>query len=562
MDYDSDNAVFTDSELDKTPSSDRPEIIAYAGDDRRSTKRTVVKLSNKNGRGAPRTQYLHKLWTFRFEAFQKETLRQDPEQPFDHNDMMRFFDAMLPKMDLVNSKLGPNCYTITSAIGILIPYGAFKWPATKFRWGQHKAERLTQWLEDRIQAGQITRGMWKKRTWIGFAVLSRLVRTYLARSLDHGTTTWDFPVAKCLSVTLISSLSCWSGDVALSLQYKDTFLKYSAIELYLDGPEPTFNNLCGEVTLDFEKGNKMTLNACRIVQWRPLRGVHNSHMCPIAWLLIYCPRHGLVASTTLQGILETAASQDDRCVVWLFPNYPVLAAFTTGGASRIRLGEPATTGQILGTIKEIGLAAGMVNWAYTHALRNGAARDAGHLSLRVTDGTGQATDAVRQSLGHGLKSMASGLTDDYTGGLSLAVYNAQSKMTAEPKGRAVRFESTTKNGTGPEARGRTAEVLTKPSLLLSFPAAPTSDRSRRLPLAVKDANVQPAPAPSSKIAIISATLASMRSRYPDIDPALLDQGEFAELAEEVLAAAAQDLEDTVFVLSAAEHDSDDLMANA
>ncbi|GAB7364014.1 hypothetical protein MBLNU230_g4572t1 [Neophaeotheca triangularis] len=117
-------------------------------------------------------------------------------------------------------------------------------------------------------------------------------------------------------------------------------------------------------------------------------------------------------------------------------------------------------GQLLLTIKEMALAAGMLNRAYGHALRLGATRDVAHLPARLSDGTGLATDNVRQSISHKQASRMSGATERYAGGSSFELYNARATTLAkEPRGREVQFTSTASGQTGPEARGITSKLL-------------------------------------------------------------------------------------------------------
>ena len=211
--------------------------------------------------------------------------------------------------------------------------------------------------------------------------LSRLVRVYLTRAIEHGTISWDVTIAKCLSVVLVSSLGARLGDVALSGGYKGTtyYLQYRHIELFFDeGAEPIFANLEARITLEFTKGHKGKPGQDTSRHLRPLAGAHNSHMCPIALLLVHCLRHSLVDGTTLEEVLNGAVQRDDRTIVWRFPERPVLTAFATS-PPRCDLAEAAITGQLAQTLKEMGAVAGMLDRVHGHALRLGAARDVAHL---------------------------------------------------------------------------------------------------------------------------------------------------------------------------------------
>lgn len=102
----------------------------------------------------------------------------------------------------------------------------------------------------------------------------------------------------------------------------------------------------------------------------------------------------MIIERKLQDILNRTASRADRTVVWLFPERPVLAAFTTQGPLRCDLDKPATPSQLLQTIKEMGLVTGMLDRAYTHALRLGAARDIAHAPTIAQHGCCQVTETV------------------------------------------------------------------------------------------------------------------------------------------------------------------------
>ncbi|KAK0309421.1 hypothetical protein LTR01_004528 [Friedmanniomyces endolithicus] len=159
-------------------------------------------------------------------------------------------------MDVWKGKPGPNTSTIRNAVKVILAYGHFT----------------------------------QKKTWIGFAVLSRLVRAFLTRASDQGVQNWDVAIAKCLSVVLVGGLGARTGDVVLATGYKDKdyYLQYRHIELYIEGDEPTFANLRARIKLEFSKCHKETANEEIFHRFRPLLEAHDSHMCPIAWLLVHC----------------------------------------------------------------------------------------------------------------------------------------------------------------------------------------------------------------------------------------------------------------------------------
>ncbi|RYN21317.1 hypothetical protein AA0112_g10335 [Alternaria arborescens] len=507
--FNSDDLQFSDPEVESPLRNPRlgnkslEQIKLHADADRISSKRTVKQLTFQHGPTVSRVAQT--LWIRRLETW-REAVGQDVRKPFTGDDLIRFMDVIIPKMVVVEGKPGPNRNTIISATKLIMAYGHFKWSEQDgFRMTAHDTSRFRSFLDKATRDGRLTTGKWKKRTWIGYAVLSRLVRAYLTHGIEQGTSNWDVTMARCLSVVLVSSLGARCGDVGLAAGYKGKayYMQWRHIELFLEGDVPLFSALRVRITLEFEKGNKETHNEETIRYLRPLNDTANSHMCPVALLLVHALRHSLVAGNTLGEVLNLAVKRSDRAVVWLFPNRPVLPKFVSAPFCHCDLDQPAMTTQISLTIAKMGFVAGMLDRAHGHALRLGAARDAAHLPASVVDGSGLATENVRQSLGHKHATLQSGTTDRYVGGASSEMWNLRAQMPYEPKGRESRFASSSSNHTGPEARGRTTQMLADPSPLPLL-------RASRQPLAKRDSNVWSAP-----------TMASS-SGSDDIDPALID----------------------------------------
>jgi hypothetical protein len=496
-------------------------------------------------RGPTASRVNQTLWIRRLETW-REAVGQDVRKPFTGDDLIRFIDVIIrksrsryvgkkrnfshtltiAKLVVVEDKPGPNKNTIISATKLIMAYGHFKWSEQDgFRMTAHDTSRFRSFLDKATRDGRLTTGKWKKRTWIGYAVLSRLVRAYLTHGVEQGTLNWDVTMARCLSVVLVSSLGARCGDVGLVRTYegKAYYMQWRHIELSLEGDMPLFSALRARITLEFEKGNKDTHNEETIRYLRPLNDTANSHMCPVALLLVHALRHSLVAGNTLGEVLNLAVKRSDRAVVWLFPKRPVLPKFLYVPSLRCDLDQPAMSSQTSLSIAKMGIVAGMLDRAYGHALRLGAARDAAHLPASVVDGSGLATDNVRQSLGHKHVSLHSGTTDRYVGGASSEMWNLRAQMPYEPKGREPRFASSSSNHTGPEARGRTTQMLADPS-----PLPPL--RASRQPLAKRDSNVWSAP-----------TMASS-SGSDNIDPALMDEAQIDAAALAVPETAVQALQ--------------------
>ena len=76
----------------------------------------------------------------------------------------------------------------------------------------------------------------------------------------HDCWNWDVIVFKCLSVVLISSMSCRSWDVTRVSEYVDLeYLKWRNVKIYGEGAA-TYANLRAIITLEYEKGQKDTMN--------------------------------------------------------------------------------------------------------------------------------------------------------------------------------------------------------------------------------------------------------------------------------------------------------------
>ena len=107
-------------------------------------------------------------------------------------------DPAIAKIGVFQGKPGPDTSTITNAVKVLLPYGRFKWTESDvFKYGAHEKVRFQHWLNQATRAGRLTRGAWHEKTWIGFAILSRLIRVYLGRAIEYGTMNRDIVIAKC-----------------------------------------------------------------------------------------------------------------------------------------------------------------------------------------------------------------------------------------------------------------------------------------------------------------------------------------------------------------------------
>ncbi|KAI6788227.1 hypothetical protein KC361_g9166 [Hortaea werneckii] len=496
-------------------------------------KAAAQMLQYSDGGIAPGTRYLQTLWVRRFESA-GQAWGQDINKPYGSDDLIRFFAAIIPKMVSPGDKTVPQKSTILRGLGIVLAYSHFKW--SDFMMGAHVSSRFKVFLEQAIRDGKLKTGHWQKQTWLGFAVLSRLVSSFLAHKIQHGTHNWDIQIAKCLSLVLVAALGARSGDVSRSHRYTgQQFLQYRHINLHLVGSQPILANLRATITLEFCKNHKLADNEETQYYFSPLGKVEHNHMCPIAWLLVHALRHSLVADASLQDVLNRAFARTDRQVEWLYPSRPVLASIDQRSEAMIHidLDKPAGAQQLLRSTKEMGVLAGMLDRAYTHAIRLGHARDIAQLPTNAP--VGYNTDHVRQSLGHTAKSSYKGVTDNYIGGLHTEVYTLRAQHSSQPQGRIPRF--VTPDGKL-ESRAMTAEKL-KSGPTTTTPL-PEISRHRH-PLADKDVNI-----PATNASKAAAPYHPLQN----VDPALLTEDKLADVAATVPTPAADELYSTVFPESA------------
>jgi hypothetical protein len=122
---------------------------------------------------------------------------------------------------------------------------------------------------------------------------------------------------------------------------------------------------------------------------------------------------------------------------WVYSERPVLVAFGLKNNYNLELDKPAGASQLLQGIKQMGIAAGMPDRVYVHAVRLGSARDVVQLPAASTPGCN--TGHVRQALGHSLASPSSGVTDRYVGGLQSDLYSLRAQHSARAKGSQPSF---------------------------------------------------------------------------------------------------------------------------
>jgi hypothetical protein len=397
------------------------EIIEHADEDRISSKKAIKSL--EFGRGAPGTIDMAQHWVQRFNAFRQSTLRRSIDIPFTGDDVLRFLDTIIGKLRRHSrDKPVPSSEYIVGGFAQISAYGTFTYKEESgYKLTVNDAARLQTWLDDAVKAGRLTKGRWKKKVWLNYTIVSRMTKAWLNHHLRFGARNWDLVIAGLLSIVLVTGVGMRVGDVTRSSAYDGLeYVKYKDIQLKVVG-EAKLSNIKARITLSYMKGMKDTLNMDGVFYLRPLEEHTNEgHMCVISVLLIHALRQGMVRGSTLSEVLENAIAAPDSCIIWTFPDRPVLPAIISNKTRRVDLEKPARPDQILRVIKEMGLISNILSPVTLHALRYGNAQDVAHLPRDQT--AGFVDDSVRQTLSHAPVTLMYGTTEMYTGAHTRETY--------------------------------------------------------------------------------------------------------------------------------------------
>ena len=249
----------------------------------------------------------------------------------------------------------PYASFVTHAFKTLLSYGDFTWDKLDcFDVTRRDGRRLQSFIDDAIKADRLLKGSWRKKTYIGFVTLSRMIWVFLEHFHAYGCLSWDIAVAKCLSVVPVASLGCRSGDVTGSNGYTGfEYMQWRHIDLLYEG-EPKYLNLRATVTLKVQKGYKDTRNQEFLRYSRPLGDLSSQHVCPIAWIMVHALRDGSVSGSILNEVLDDATTTQGLRAKQKSPDLPVLSAFARK-PGRCVLDKPTRPKQLLETVKLMGL---------------------------------------------------------------------------------------------------------------------------------------------------------------------------------------------------------------
>jgi hypothetical protein len=152
-----------------------------------------------------------------------------------------------------------------------------------------------------------------------------------------------------------------------------------------------------------------------------------SVVCVVKMLLVIALRFGRVRHTTIEEVLAQAAGRYDGIVEWADPEAPVLCQIARG-TSTVAYDKPAHQSQVLHSVQDMALAAGILDRVTTIDIRKGALRDAAYLKKSVS---GVANRAVALVANHASDSLDKGTTQDYVGPLQQPIWNMRAEQQLE-----------------------------------------------------------------------------------------------------------------------------------
>lgn len=166
-----------------------------------------------------------------FNDVRREVFGQDISTPFTGHDIVAYLDILRQHMVLPIGKTVPNGGTLRLEVRNLKRYYAFTYGQPLPKQDQTVVKF---YYESLVVKKQVSLDDFFEKTWLTFPVVSRMVVTWLAHHVDHGTPSWDVTIARALSVVLQSALGCRAGDIALPKCYTDRYLVYRNVKTSRD----------------------------------------------------------------------------------------------------------------------------------------------------------------------------------------------------------------------------------------------------------------------------------------------------------------------------------------
>jgi hypothetical protein len=170
--------------------------------------------------------------------------------------LIRFLDTVVKHIEVrLNDKSAPQLRSIRAAFQKLESALVFKYP--EFKLSSHECARMDACFDTLAKEKKLLRGRWRERQWLGANILEKISRSWLRLGLDAGCNSWDVHLQKLLSVVMLSALGCRSGELALSVHYKEEYMRWEHITLKLGkGGKSTIDDVQASILLCFEKGKK------------------------------------------------------------------------------------------------------------------------------------------------------------------------------------------------------------------------------------------------------------------------------------------------------------------
>jgi hypothetical protein len=153
----------------------------------------------------------------------------------------------------------------------------------------------------------------------------------------------------------------------------------------------------------------------RIVTVHAISGKEENLLCPLKLIIISAMRLGALDGP-IGDVLAKMARRRDKTLQWKEGkgNNPVLCKFDKHGHG-VNASVPATTLQMLDTVRGTSLMAGFITPLVAHDVRRGSAADMANLPRDPTAPSGIADRSVAAELGHSNQALAKGITAAYVG---------------------------------------------------------------------------------------------------------------------------------------------------
>lgn len=276
---------------------------------------------------------------------------------------------------------------------------------------------------------------WTPINGVGVIAVHHIVSCYTFQSMLHGCWNWDLVVYERVVMVLYLATGARSGDIALSHGYTEQYyLRWSDVELKLTG-EPHLKGVSCKITLRLCRGAKDVKNFDVEKYFTPL--IEHPEICVILSLLDHAIRNGLVKGTSLEEVLQNAASHPNNVVEWTKPHWPIICSKDKSSQRGLILNEPARASQPLDILRRIGRAANVKGELTITGLRNEASKTFGSLKKMYHDGNVTDWAAGQDGLQYDHESFNSDDTALYTESMrgdafkprvETAKYNASDKV--------------------------------------------------------------------------------------------------------------------------------------